>query len=74
MNVIYNLGIANMVANSLSKYSRVSVAHVRNEKKTLAKDMHWLSYLRACLLDADNRGLIVQNSLELSLLVKLNKK
>ncbi|KAH0707222.1 hypothetical protein KY290_011779 [Solanum tuberosum] len=47
--VLIQRGKANVVANALSKLSMGSVAHVEEEKKESAKDVHRLSRLGVCL-------------------------
>ncbi|WMV58064.1 hypothetical protein MTR67_051449 [Solanum verrucosum] len=38
-----------------------SVAHVEKKKKKLTKDVHRLAWLRVCLIDTSDGGVIVQN-------------
>ncbi|WMV43427.1 hypothetical protein MTR67_036812 [Solanum verrucosum] len=45
MNVLYHPGKANVVADSLSRFSMGNVAHVEDEKKELVRDVHRLARL-----------------------------
>ncbi|WMV08147.1 hypothetical protein MTR67_001532 [Solanum verrucosum] len=45
MTVHYHLGNANVVAYALSRLSMDSVAHVEEERKKLARDVHRLTLL-----------------------------
>ncbi|KAH0646256.1 hypothetical protein KY290_035476 [Solanum tuberosum] len=61
MIVLYHPGKANVVADALSRLSMGSVAHIEEERKELAKDVHRLARLEVCLTDTSDRGVIVQN-------------
>ncbi|KAH0689091.1 hypothetical protein KY289_016449 [Solanum tuberosum] len=69
VNVLYHPGKSNAVVDTLSKLSMGSVAHVEEERKELAKDVHQLARLRVCLMDTSDSGVIVQNGSESSLKV-----
>ncbi|KAH0704841.1 hypothetical protein KY285_019119 [Solanum tuberosum] len=71
MNVLYYSGNANVVADALSRLSMGSVAHVEEENKELAKDVHRLARLGVCLTDTSDCGVIVQNGSESSLVAEL---
>ena len=45
MSVHYHPDKVNVVADALSRLSMGSVAHVEEEKKELAKDVHWIARL-----------------------------
>ena len=45
MSVVYHPGEANMVEDSLSRMSMGSVAHVKEGKKEIVKDVHRLARL-----------------------------
>ena len=45
MSVHYHPGKANVVADALSRLSMGSIAHVKEEMKELAKDVHRLAHL-----------------------------
>ncbi|KAH0685662.1 hypothetical protein KY284_016215 [Solanum tuberosum] len=70
MNVLYYSGNANVVADALSRLSMGSVAHVEEENKELAKDVHRLARLGVCLTDTSDCGVIVQNGSESSLVAE----
>ncbi|WMV37378.1 hypothetical protein MTR67_030763 [Solanum verrucosum] len=74
MNMLYHLGKANVVVDALSRLSMGSVAHVEEEKKELAKDVHQLACLGVCPIDTLDGGVIVQNGSESSLIVEVNEK
>jgi len=61
MIVLYHPGKANVVADALSRLSMGSVAHIEEERKELAKDVHRLARLGVCLTDTSDIGVIVQN-------------
>jgi len=50
MSVHYHPGKANVVEDALSKLYMGSVAHVEEERKQLAKDVHWLARLGVRLM------------------------
>lgn len=43
ISVLYYLGNANVVADTLSRFSMHSVAHVESEKKKLVQEVHHLA-------------------------------
>ncbi|XP_069152654.1 uncharacterized protein [Solanum lycopersicum] len=70
MSVHYHIGKANVVADSLSRLSMGSVAHVEEERKELVKDVHKLDRLAFRLMSISYSGLTVQNGAESSLVVE----
>ena len=74
MSVHYHLGKANVLANSLSRLSMVSVAHVEEERKELVKDDHSLASLGVQLRRISDSGVTVQNGAESSLVVEAKEK
>ncbi|KAH0667849.1 hypothetical protein KY285_029055 [Solanum tuberosum] len=70
INVLYHSSKANVVVDALSKLSMGSVAHVEEEKKELAKDVHRLARLGVHFMDTSNGGVIVQNGSKYSLVVE----
>ncbi|KAH0706397.1 hypothetical protein KY285_010896 [Solanum tuberosum] len=74
MNVHYHPGKANVVADALSRLSMGSVAHVEEEKKELAKDVHRLARLGVRLMSISDSGVTVQNGSESSLVVEVKEK
>ena len=61
MSVYYHLGKANVVVDSLSRLFMCSVAHVEEERKELAKDVHRLAHLGVRLMSISDGGVTVQN-------------
>ncbi|WMV42106.1 hypothetical protein MTR67_035491 [Solanum verrucosum] len=74
MNVLHHPGKANVVFDALRRLSMCRLAHVEEEKKELSKDVHRLDRLGVCLMDTSDRGVIVQNGSESSLVVKVEEK
>ncbi|WMV32964.1 hypothetical protein MTR67_026349 [Solanum verrucosum] len=74
MSVHYNPGKANVVADALSRLSTGSVAHVKEERKELVKDVHRLALLGVCLMSISNCGVTVQNGAESSLVAEVKEK
>ncbi|WMV42086.1 hypothetical protein MTR67_035471 [Solanum verrucosum] len=70
MNVLYHPSKANVEVDALNKLSMGSVAHVKEERKELAKYVHRLARLGVCLTDTSNSGVIVQNGSESSLIAE----
>ena len=62
MNVHYHLGKDNVVADALRRMSMGSTAHIEDEKKELAKEVHRLSRLGVRLVDSLSRGVSVHPS------------
>ena len=67
----YHPGKANVVADALSRLSMGSVAHVEEERKELAKDVHRLARLEVRRISISNNGVPVQNGEESFLVVDL---
>ncbi|WMV41905.1 hypothetical protein MTR67_035290 [Solanum verrucosum] len=61
INVLYNPGKDNVVADALNRLFIGSVAHVVEEKKELAKHVHRLARLGVGLMDMSDGVVIVQN-------------
>ncbi|WMV25309.1 hypothetical protein MTR67_018694 [Solanum verrucosum] len=59
MSVHYHPGKANVLADALSRLSMGSVAHVEEERKELAKDVHRLARLRVHLMSILGGGVTV---------------
>ncbi|WMV25143.1 hypothetical protein MTR67_018528 [Solanum verrucosum] len=75
MNVLYHLGMENIVVDALNRLSMSSVsAHVEEEKKELAKDVHKLARLEDFLMEMLDDGVIVHNGSESSLVVEVKDK
>ncbi|WMV24056.1 hypothetical protein MTR67_017441 [Solanum verrucosum] len=74
MSVHYHPGKANVVVDALSRLSMGSVAHVEEERKELAKDVHRLARLGFRLLSISDGGVTVQNGSKSSLVVEVKEK
>ncbi|KAH0713646.1 hypothetical protein KY289_009605 [Solanum tuberosum] len=74
MSVHYHPGNANVVADDLSRLSMGSVAHVEEEIKELAKDVHRLAHLGVRLMSILDGGVTIQNVAETSLVVEVKEK
>ena len=61
MSVHYHPGKANVVADSLSRLSMDSIAHVEEERKELVKDVHRLSHLGVHFMSILDNGITIQN-------------
>ncbi|WMV58674.1 hypothetical protein MTR67_052059 [Solanum verrucosum] len=73
MSVHYHPGKANVVPDALSRLSMGSVAHVEEEKRELAKDVHKLARLGVRLMSISDGGITVQNGAESSLVVEVKE-
>ncbi|KAH0689070.1 hypothetical protein KY289_016428 [Solanum tuberosum] len=60
MSVHYHSGKANVVADALNKLSMGSVAHVEEERRNLAKDVHRLARLGVCLMSISDSGVTLK--------------
>ncbi|KAH0658050.1 hypothetical protein KY289_026798 [Solanum tuberosum] len=74
MSVHYHPGKANVVADGLTRLSMGSVAHVEEERKELARDVHRLSRVAVRLMSIADCGVTVQNGAESSLVVEVKEK
>ena len=61
MSVHYHHGKANVVPGALSRLSMGSVAHVEEERKELARDVHRLARLGVRLMSISDGGVTVKN-------------
>ena len=61
MSVHYLPGKAYVVEDALSRLYMGSVAHVKEERKELAKDVHRLARLGVLLMSISDGGVTVQN-------------
>ncbi|WMV41162.1 hypothetical protein MTR67_034547 [Solanum verrucosum] len=66
MSVLYHPSKANVVADSLSRFSMGSVAHIDDDKKKLVRDVHKLARLGVQLFDSTKDGVMVHNGSESS--------
>ena len=60
MSEHYHPGKENVVADALSRLSKVSVAHVEEERNELVKDVYRLARLGVRLMSISNIGVTVQ--------------
>ena len=74
MSVHYHPGKANVVADSLSRLSMGSVAHVDENRKELVKDVHRLARLGFRLMSISYSGVTIQDGAESSLVVEVKEK
>ena len=70
MNVHYNQGKANVVADALSMMIMGSASHIEDEKKDLVKAVHILAKLGR-LVDSTSGGVLVHLSSESSLIIEV---
>ncbi|WMV37818.1 hypothetical protein MTR67_031203 [Solanum verrucosum] len=73
-NVLYHPGKANVVVDALSRLSMGSAAHVEEERKELANDVHRLARLGVLLMNISDDGVTVQNGSESSLVAEVKKR
>ena len=73
MSVNYYSGKNNIVKNALSILSMGSVAHVREERKELAKEVHRIARLGVHLMSISYGGVTVQNGLESSFVAEVKE-
>ena len=59
MSVHYHPGKANVLADALSRFYVGSVAHVKEERKELVKDVHRLARFGVRLLSISDNGVLV---------------
>ena len=74
MSIPDHPGKANMVVDSLSILSMGSNAHVEQEKREFAKDVHILARVGFRLMDSAQGGIVVTNVAESSLECEVKKK
>ncbi|WMV25803.1 hypothetical protein MTR67_019188 [Solanum verrucosum] len=74
MRIIYHPGKANVIVDTLSKFSIGRTAHVEEVKKELAKEVHRLACLGVRLLDSNEGGIVVMNGAESSLVSEVKEK
>ena len=69
-----HLGKENVIANALSRLSKDSVAHVKEERKEVVKDAHSLARLEVRLMSISDSGVKVQNGVKSSLVMEVKEK
>ena len=74
MSILYRPGKANAIVNALSTLSMGSTAHVEEEKRELAKDVHKLARQGVRLMDSTEGVIVVTNGAESSLVLEVKEK
>ena len=64
----------NVVEDTLTRLSMGNLAHVEEERKDLAKDVHRLDGFGVCLMSILDNGVKVQNREDSSLVLEVKKK
>ena len=62
MSVYSHPGKANILADSLSRFSMKSASHINDKKKELAKNVHRLERLGVRIVDAPDGGVPIHSS------------
>ncbi|XP_070017449.1 uncharacterized protein [Nicotiana sylvestris] len=71
---LYHPVKANIVADALSRKSMGSLAHLEAYQSSLAREIHQLASLGVRLADSNERGIIMQNRAESSLVAEVKDK
>lgn len=66
-SILYHLGKANVVVDSLIRLSMGSTSHVEENKKEFEKDVHKLARVRVWLMDFIKGRVVVMNEAQSSL-------
>ena len=74
MSVLYNPGLANVVADALSCMNMGSVSHIDEAKKDIVKDVHRLARFGVRLEYSPDGGFMVHHNSESSLVVEVKSK
>ncbi|KAH0720291.1 hypothetical protein KY284_005321 [Solanum tuberosum] len=74
ISILYHQGKAKVVADALSRMCMGSTAHVEEENRELAKDVHRLFRLRVRLMDSTEGRVLVMNGAESSLVFEVKEK
>ncbi|WMV33027.1 hypothetical protein MTR67_026412 [Solanum verrucosum] len=74
MNILYHPGKANVVADALSRLSMGSLVHLSCAQHEVVRDVHKLTSLGVRLLEAEDGGVVVQNTAESSLVALVKEK
>ncbi|XP_070023122.1 uncharacterized protein [Nicotiana sylvestris] len=59
VDILYNLGKVNVVADALSRLSMRSLAHVEVDKQTMMKEVHCLASIGVRLLNSEDGGIVL---------------
>ncbi|XP_070045798.1 uncharacterized protein [Nicotiana tomentosiformis] len=71
VEILYLPDKANVVVDVLSRKSMGSLVHIEAGRQELTKELHQLANMRIRLLNSDDRGVDVQNTVESSLVAKV---
>lgn len=71
---MYHLDKANVVANTLSRVSMGSMAHVESGNKEIVKEFHHFAYLGVRLNSLSDGGILVPNGMESSFSEEIKAK
>ncbi|KAH0738661.1 hypothetical protein KY290_037366 [Solanum tuberosum] len=74
LSILYHPGKANVVADSLSRLSVGSTAHIEEGRRELAKDVHRLAYLGVRFTDSAEGVIAVTSRAESSLMSEVKEK
>ncbi|KAH0694961.1 hypothetical protein KY285_022058 [Solanum tuberosum] len=74
LSILYHPGKANVVADSLSRLSMGSTAHIEEGRRKLAKDVHRLACLGVRFTDFAEGGITVTSRAESSLMSEVKEK
>ena len=74
MSLHYYPGKENVVADTLSRLSMVSLSHVEEGKKEMVKDIHRLTNLGVQLLNSEDREVVVHKVAKSSLCAEVKEK
>ena len=74
ISVLHHSGKANVVEDALSRMTMGNVSHIEEANKDLVKEVHKLARLGVRLERSPNKGAIVHNNSESSLVVEVNSK
>ena len=74
LSILYHPGKANVVADSLSRLSMGSTAHIEEGRKELAKDVHRLACLGVRFTDSAEGAITMTSRAESSLMSEVKEK
>ncbi|KAH0650238.1 hypothetical protein KY284_030150 [Solanum tuberosum] len=74
LSILYHPGKANVVADSLSRLSMGSTAHIEEGRRELAKDVHRLACLGVRFTDSAEGGIAMTSRAESSLMSEVKEK
>ncbi|KAH0739920.1 hypothetical protein KY290_038625 [Solanum tuberosum] len=74
LSILYHPGKDNVVADFLSRLSMGSIAHIKEGRRELAKDVHRQARLGVRLTDSAEGGIAVTNGVESSVVLEVKEK